>query len=165
VKVVVKDANILIDFANGSLFACWFQLGYETWTTDLVLSQVQYEEQWNKVDPHVRSGALKIRKTTEKLFKQILAEPSLYKLGPEDTSTLLLARELDGMLLTGDRRLRKEGEIQETEVHGVLWVLDTLVKESILRADIAIEKLNVIIDQGALLPSKYCESLLEKWKG
>ncbi|MEX0680803.1 MAG: hypothetical protein WD097_05430 [Balneolales bacterium] len=46
---------------------------------------------------------------------EILAEPSLYRLGPEDTSALLLARELGEILLTGDRQLRKQDET-ETQV-------------------------------------------------
>ncbi|MEX0680808.1 MAG: hypothetical protein WD097_05455 [Balneolales bacterium] len=162
-KVVVKDANILIDFANGSLFTHWFRLGYETWSTDMVLSQVQDEEQWKKVEPHVHSGALNIHSTTEEFYQEILAEPSLNRLGPEDTSALLLARELDGMLLTGDRQLRKQGEIQGIEVHGVLWVLEKFVQKNILRSIEAAEKLVKIIEEGALLPHDECDKLLKKW--
>ena len=49
-----------------------------------------------------------------------------------------LAREMNGMLLTGDRSLRKQSETLGIEVHGVLWVLDRLVKFEMLSRDIAI---------------------------
>lgn len=162
-KVVVKDANILIDFANGSLFDPWFQLGYETWTTDLVLAQVQREDQWKEVNPYVQSGDL-IEHETDDMLEQIWAEPSQNRLGPEDTSALLLARDLDAILLTGDRQLRKQGEKQEVEVHGLLWALENFVEEEILKPKVAAEKLELVIEQGALLPPKESQRMITKWK-
>lgn len=161
-KVVVKDANILIDFANGSLFAPWFQLGYETWTTDLVFAQVQREDQWKEVNPYVQSGDL-IEYKTDDMLEEIWAEPYQNRLGPEDTSALLLARDLDAMLLTGDRQLRKQGEKQEVEVHGLLWVLENFVEEEILKPKVAAEKLELVIEQGALLPPNACHKMITKW--
>lgn len=163
-NVVVKDANILIDFANGSLFEHWFRLGYETWTTDLVLSQVQYEHQWREVEPYVRPGALNVRQITREMLTEILSEPWQRRVGPEDASAVYLARELNGVLLTGDRLLRKQGDLLRIEVHGVLWVLDKFVTLDILSRGHAAQKLQMIQEQGSILPSIECEKLLKKWK-
>ena len=68
-------------------------------------------------------------------------------------------------MLTGDRRLRKYAEQQEIEVHGVLFVFDSMVNNSVIPALIAAEKLEELNRLNSRLPKAEIRERLRKWRG
>lgn len=78
-------------------------------------------------------------------------------------SVLLLAEQLNATLLTGDGRLRSKSEKSGLEVRGTLWVLDELVRQSIITRTIAFKKLEIIIAKGARLPESEIQKRKHKW--
>jgi len=164
-KVAVKDACVLIDLANGGLLDAWFQLGIETFTTDLVLRQVKTADQWKAVSLFVEAGLLQIETLTGNQIERMSKSLAGLRIGIEDQSALFLAIERGAVLVTGDRRLRIEADKYEVEVRGLLWILDELVGHSVVAPTLAALKLQSMRDQGARLPKDECEKRLQLWTG
>ncbi|MBN1560633.1 hypothetical protein JW998_10315 [candidate division KSB1 bacterium] len=80
-----------------------------------------------------------------------------------DFAGLLAAFEHEAILVTGDAKLRKAAEEKQVTVHGVLWLLDELVRHTILTPAQAATSLRKILDRDSWLPQKECEKRLAKW--
>ncbi|MCI0743779.1 MAG: hypothetical protein L0Y58_00085 [Verrucomicrobia subdivision 3 bacterium] len=164
-KVAVKDACVLIDLANGGLLDSWFELGFETHTTDFVINQVQREAQWRVVSGFVQAGLLKVETLNAAELSQMQTEYQESRLGIEDNSALFLAVKLKAVLITGDRRLRSQAEKRSVKVHGVLWILDQLIAANKIVPKLAAAKLRAMIDEGAYLPSEEVNKRFRDWSG
>lgn len=162
-KVAVKDACVLIDLANGGLLESWFQLGIETFTTDLVLRQVKTEHQWKAVSGFVQAGLLKIKTLTGEEIGRMNHSFAGLRIGFEDQTALYVALEMDAVLITGDRRLRIEARKRAVDVRDLLWVLDELIERDVLAPRLAAVKLQAMLDQGAFLPRDECNKRLQSW--
>ena len=75
-----------------------------------------------------------------------------------------LAKELNGILLTGDNKLRKIASDDSVQVHGILHVLEMLVDYNIVPARKMADKLVKLKEINSRLPKDACEKLIEKWK-
>ncbi len=163
-RVVVKDASVIIDLANADILKEWFLLGYETHTSDLILNQLQQDQQWSIVKNYFQNKKFKVHSLSpDKLTMAISRIGSLGRGGIADMSVLLLAEQLNATLLTGDGRLRSKSEKSGLEVRGTLWVLDELVRQSIITRTIAFKKLEIIIAKGARLPESEIQKRKHKW--
>src|SRR6266478_6066516 len=162
-KVAVKDACVLIDLANGGLLDAWFQLGIETFTTDLVLRQVKAEHQWKIVSPFVEAGLLKVQTLSGDQLHRMNQSLEGSRIGIEDRTVLFLAIEQDAILITGDRRLRIEATARKLDVRGLLWVLDELVGRGAIAPKLAAVRPQLMREQGAFLPSADSEKRIESW--
>ena len=69
-----------------------------------------------------------------------------------DKSVLWKSIQLNCPLLTGDRKLRNEAEDFGLEVHGTLWVIDTLVEKEKIDKKKGIEMLKALKEENPLLP-------------
>lgn len=163
-KIAVKDACVLIDLINGGLVGAWFQLGIETWTTDLVIRQVRRESQWPVVEALQAAGALKVKSFGEDELKQVRDFQHAASLGIEDQSVLYLANELKAVLLTSDKKLRQQASAAKVRVMGILGILDELLAQSIITQQVATQRLQSMIEQGAFLPLGECQKRLELWR-
>ena len=98
-KIVVQDANVLIDLQIGDLFGPCLRLGWEAHTTDSVLDEVDAP-----LDQQIRDGHLRVDHLTgdelANIALQRLAQPR--RISIEDCTLLELARRLGAVLLTGD---------------------------------------------------------------
>jgi hypothetical protein len=163
-KIAVKDANVLIDLAVAGLLESWFQLGIATCTTDLVLRQVQRESQAAAVIPFVESGMLEIVALTGEQLILCQERYGHLRIGIEDSSVLFVAIERQALLLTGDRRVMKEGRLAGVQARGLLWVFDELISAAILQRKLAVIKLRAVLDAGAFLPVDECERRIAEWQ-
>jgi len=82
----------------------------------------------------------------------------------EDCSIWYCTKQIGGVLLTGDRKLRKTVEKDHIEVRGILFIFDLLIESNILSISIAIEKLITLAKINTRLPMSEIERRLEKWK-
>jgi len=151
-KIAVKDANILIDLVNGDLLGTCLKLPYAFCTTEGVISQLEWEEQWSTVRPFVDAGALEIIELTTQEMEDIFASPLLMKLDVVDLGVMHLAKRENAILLTGDLALRKESAQWGIRVHGLLWLLDQLLESNLLSQRSAAKRLRLIQAQNAYLP-------------
>lgn len=163
-KVVVQDANILIDLEKAGILDLWFQLGHETHTTDQITRELQGDGSIGAL-AYIRRKVIKERSFT---FEELAAIGTLQEEcggGPSfnDCSVLYLACELGACLLTGDGPLRKQGEVREVEVRGLIWIFDELVAHGLLAPAIAADKLLGLLDSGSFLPQSICDQRIQHW--
>lgn len=145
-RVVVNDANILIDLVELDLLPAFFALGFEMTTSSVVFDEL-LERQQSKFTAFIAEGKFIINAVLSEDWEemaQIQANNS--GLSEQDCSALLLAIRRSAILLTGDKLLRHAADSRKLEVHGHLWVFDQLVAQAILAPKEAAIKLRLLCD-------------------
>lgn len=161
-RIVVNDANIMIDLAELGLVEEFFRLPFEFHVTSPVFNEIDLQQRI-KFDLHVSRGALRIHHPSQTQLIEINNIIKKYKsLSPEDGSAFIHAQEMTGILVSGDKRLRKCAESMGVEYHGHLWVLDELFENEILSGKVAIEKLNKLLEYNKRLGLPHSECIARK---
>ena len=165
--IVVHDASILIDLVTCDLSESWFQLGFATTTTSLVWREVNRRRQKQRLRAFVDRGILRIEAASAETMTGILKLRAELPRGVtvEDASVLHLAAKLKAILLSSDGLVRRCGSELGVEVHGILWVLDTLVQRKAITADVAVDRLQKLLQTGTTwLPEEECKRMIKKWR-
>lgn len=162
-RIAVKDSSILIDLAEADMLGLWFQLKIETHATDFVLHEVSRGLQWVRISPFVDAGLIQRHATAAAEMSTVVAFSQANGISVSDASGVLLARRLQAILLTGDRRMRRTGESARIEARGLLWIFDLLVVREVLSKEVAAERLRRLCSGGSRLPSAECDSRLKDW--
>lgn len=156
----VTDANIWIDLDHGGLLGRVFDLGDLLFIPDLTFEELLTPDTALLLDLGLQVHGL----TGEQLadVQGVLAarypRPSVV-----DLTSLVLARDLGVVLLTGDSKLRAAATAERVEAHGVLWLLDRMVAMDVLAAAEASRSLRLIIHAGARLPQIEVTRRLAAW--
>lgn len=165
-KIIVNDANILIDLVDLRILPYFFQLEFEFHTTALILDEL-FDEQREELVPYIETGKLIVNNITEEDFTEIysirIQKP---KLSEQDCSAFYQARKENAALVTSDNTLRKFANENQLEVHGHLWIFDNLVDKSIFSGTTAIDKLNElcnVINPKLGLPKNECNKRIKRW--
>jgi len=162
--IAVNDANIFIDLIEIDLIDTFFELKLDLHTTDLVLNELDYEQQ-QIIKKHITKKRLKVKVLNEEELLELKdKEITSNKLSKQDISVYAYAKELGAIILTSDRRLRTEAKNKGFEVHGILWVFETMMAEKLLKPKKAIEKLTELMKINTWLPMDECHKRTEKWK-
>ncbi len=163
-KVAIQDANILIDCSQLGLLSLVMELPFLFQTTDLVIAEmldgVSYDAVQECIDRKkilVKSLSADQLSTLEEMMQ------GLKGLSVEDCSVLQLAVTEKAVLLTSDKVLRKNAEKMGLEVHGTLWVIKELVKNSLMAPNEACEKLHLLQSTNERLPASILEELMKQW--
>lgn len=80
-------------------------------------------------------------------FAERYARPSR-----QDLFAMVLAKDLDAVLLTGDASLRDAAENEGLRVHGVIWLLDLMVGHGIINKRDRAASLKRMVRCGSRLP-------------
>jgi len=156
-KVAVKGANVLIDLLEADLLGLWFRLGIKTHTTDLVVHEVRQPEQARVLSTMIQAGSLTVHALPAVRLNAVSKTARALKVSLADASAIALAEELSAILLSGDRRVRKEALHRGIEIRGLLWVLDEMILSHLLSPGDAAVRLNQTMLAGAFLPSHECQ--------
>jgi predicted nucleic acid-binding protein len=164
-NIVVHDASVLIDLCQSGLLEIWLREGCVAHTTRYVVDELTEDSDRQLLDAYITSEQLTVTEydsssDTARLL-QLSAQVSS-SLSIQDCSALLLATEIESILLTGDAALRRHAEERHIEVHGMLWVLDTLVNDGHIAPSVAAQRLKMLMES-SWYPEEACLSLLEKW--
>lgn len=166
-RVVVNDANVLIDLVELRLLPHFFALEMEFHTTSIILDEL-FEEQADALSPFVENGSLLLHEVTEEELEEIVAirieKPSLSE---QDCSALYKAQSITATLLTSDNTLRKFAKSKAVDVHGHFWILDQMVAAQTISPITASEKLTELcekVNPKLGLPKRECEKRHKAWK-
>ncbi len=163
-RIVINDANILMDLADLDMLELLSSLGYEYHTTDFVIAEVDDELQRIKIDGLINSGKMTIKSFNDAELSKIIDLSGEYSsLSITDCSVLHHSKETHGILMTGDGKLRKIAQNADLEVRGILFVFDQLVDNGVVSSKYAYEKLIELTVINTRLPVAEVESRLEKW--
>ncbi len=160
--LLISDANILIDMADGGLLQEMFRLK-ETFAVPDVL----YEEELATCHPELPSlGLVTMALEGEGVIEAFrLSSSSAGRAAPSqnDLFALMLAKQEGCPLLTGDRRLRELAvkEHKEVELRGTLWLVEQMVTEQLISVDEARTAYQKMKEAGSRLPWKEAERRLK----
>ena len=160
--VVVSDTSVLIDLERGAFLEAAFSLSFDLAVPDLLYARELKDYGGEKL--------LKLGLRVESLGDRSTAQAVRYwkthpALSLPDCFALSLAEEKGWTLLTGDGGLRDLTDSQSIDCHGVLWVLDELLREAIITPKLLHEGLETIARHPRCrLPKREMQTRLEMYK-
>ncbi|MFZ2399604.1 MAG: hypothetical protein WAW31_13185 [Smithella sp.] len=159
-KKLILDTSICIDLHNGKLLKSVLLLPHKFVLPDVIIAEL--------IEP---AGALLIKLgytkegTSGEETKDIVSLRNEYASpSTNDLFALLLAKRNGCPIITGDNALRNAARQEGVTAHGLLWLIDEMVKCDILTGNQAADALERIIDEGSWLPKKECEDRFKKWR-
>lgn len=167
-KIVVNDTNVFIDLYEVGLLEEFFSLPWEVHTTDFVMLELRREGQHETVAKYKADKRLVVPVFEAKEMSEIgnLFQQNMYRtnLSLTDCSVWYYAKVNNYILLTGDRKLRTVFDYDGVEVHGVIYVFDTLVELNIISSQVAVEKLLQLYVINPRLPKEEIDKRINLWK-
>jgi len=154
-KVIVNDANILMDLIKVDLLDSFFELNLNMHTTDLVINECN-ENQKEILNKFIESGKMQLETFNDYRELTMLME-NHPQISLADSSVLLVAKSLKGILLTGDKCLTKISGKFEIDTHGIFWVFDLLLEQGIIENKLYNDKLKELRDKNKRLPREEFE--------
>lgn len=159
--VAVTDANIFIDLFKMDLLGLLFRIGLEVHTTRELLEEL-YEDQQAKL---LEEGQLTIHDLSDEQWREINKLTFSRRFSEADRSVLGLAYILKATILTNEKLMRRKAAQWKLEVHGILWLLDCFVDQSLLLPQSAAGRLERLMEINFYLPKDECMERLARWKG
>ena len=159
--VLVSDTSVLIDLERGAFLESAFSLSFELAVPDLLYQR--------ELKEHGGKRLLDLGLKVEDLNGEVTAwAVSFWRQHPTltlpDCFALALAADRGWTLLTGDAGLRDLATAESVDCHGVLWVLDQLLTESIVLPDVLREGLEAIASHPRCrLPRREINARLERY--
>ena len=153
-KVLISDANVLIDMEVGGLIKPMFQLPYKFHTPDIL-----FEEELDEQHAYLlEMGLIKAPLSSDILqsAQQLMAkypQPSR-----NDCFALALAANLSLPLLTGDKHLRSATKREGVMVMGSLWLFAEMENHGLVSQESLAIALKKMKDGGRRLPWRKAES-------
>lgn len=158
-SVLVTDTNIWIDLENGGILAEVFHLPYQFLTTDFAIPEFIHPR-WQTL----QALGLEVRELDPERIRELVNLGQVHKsLSITDLAAFLLAKTLEATLLTGDWRLIELAKASSFSIHGVLWLLDEMVRYQAITPGQAANALRRMLDRGARLPADGCRKRFASW--
>ena len=165
-KIVVTDANILIDLCELGILEAFFALPYEMTVVESVWDELS-EGQQQMYGNYMCGGRFTlVHQEDIDLMTVAEIKESRHQLSIPDCSSLVYAEQVAGVLLTSDKNLRTTAKIRGIDVHGHLWLFDEMVSIHALMPNDARFKLTelcTVVNPKLGLPAYECEARLKKW--
>lgn len=158
----VLDSSVCIDLYWADLIRSVLAL-----PLDLVLPDLIYVELSNPKDMSTAFKGIRVSQLTGSQISRVYAlsqDKRCRGLTINDLAAFVLAKDMGGILLTNDRRLRILADHEGVHYHGTLWVLDKLVSSGTVTAKAAAAALETMIAHGAWFPKFECERRLIRWR-
>ena len=156
----VVDTGVLIDLHVGRLLRPVFQLPLFLMAPDVLIAELQKPDG----DLLVDYGLTRIELSGDEV-QEVYRLATLYR-GPSvnDLFALVAAKTMGALLLTGDRHLREAAEREGVPVHGILWLLDEIVRLALIPPLVAAQALERMLESGSRLPWDECQARFRRWR-
>ncbi len=165
-RLLISDANILIDMEAGALMETLFRLPMQFGIPDLL-----YYEEIEEGSPGLEQLGLQIMEVSGDFVKYAEKLPSQYsgtlpakngaKPSHNDYLALALAKQESCTLLTGDANLRIVAIKESVTVMGTIGLLCAMVENQLLTVDDALKALHKMKEGKRRLPWPDAEKMLE----
>jgi len=165
-RLLISDANILIDMEAGGLLETLFRLPMQFGIPDLL-----YYEEIEEGSPGLEQLGLQIMEVSGDFVKYAALLPSKYnttlpakngaKPSHNDYLALALAKQESCTLLTGDANLRIVAIKESVTVMGTIGLLCAMVENQLLTVDDALKALHKMKEGKRRLPWPDAEKMLE----
>ncbi len=143
-KLAVTDACIFIDVYELDLTIGLFSLPISIHTTSDVFREL-YPEQRKQLLIFQENKKFIIHNLSDEDRKTIFETAYPKGLSDNDKTVIHLAHQVDAMILSSDKAVRREAKKQAIEYHGMLWILDQLIIADLISKSTAAQKLQQLI--------------------
>lgn len=161
-RLLVSDANIIIDMNTGGLLRLMFRLD-----ATFAVPDILFEEELRANHPELPRLGLKmleLREETVAYADRLVEKYQRLGASINDLLALALAGQEKCPLLTGDSRLRTAGQTEGIDVHGTLWLIEQMVNARTITARQAEAGYEKMRDTGRRLPWDEVEKQLRAFK-
>jgi hypothetical protein len=149
-RLLISDANIVIDIECGGLIEYLFRLPY-----DFAVPDVLFEEELRPAYPSLPEQGLLVLELAPDgvaLAADFAVKHARSGCSRNDLLALALAIQEDAPLLTGDAGLRAASIAEGREVHGTLWLVQEIYNAGLITAHDARNAYDAMRAQGSRLP-------------
>ena len=159
-KKLILDSSICIDLHHGKLLEAVLQLQHKIVLPDVIIAELGEPDG----ELLLEIGFIE-ESTSGEETKDIVSLRNKYASpSTNDLIALYLAKRDTCYLITGDNALRNAARQEGVTTHGLLWLFDEMVSDSILSGLQASNALRMIILEGSWLPKRECEERFKKWR-
>jgi len=159
-KLLISDANIIIDMEVGGLIKQMFRLDYEFAVPD-VLYETELKENHANL---LKLGLKQLELQPEAVAYTVELAAKYRKPGRIDLMALALAKQEQCRLLTGDQALREAGRAEGMEVVGTIWLVGEMLHAEILTKKDAREAYHKMKESDRRLPWDEVDKQLKQWR-
>lgn len=163
-RIIINDANILINLVHLNMMHNFIQLELDLKTTDFIFEELN-DDQKEIINVYIESNQIELITTEEdedfESIASILDNSS--GLSFEDCSVWHYANKLNGILLSGDGKLRKQATANGVSVKGILYIFDQLLLKKLISFDYAMEKIEELYKINPRLPIDAKDERISNW--
>ncbi len=146
--LLISDANVLIDIEDGGLTAALFSLDCRIAVPDVV-----FAEELSERHSHLRDLGLEIHSLGSASVAYAERLASIYRRpSRNDLLALVLAKQEDCPLVTGDKALRDAATAERVTLYGTLWLVERMIRERRITVAVAEQSFAQMRDRGSRLP-------------
>lgn len=156
-SALVIDRNCWIDLQCGGLVDFALKTLVEPCATDLVLHELKQAPSGEELEA---KGVRKLSLAGPQVAELFQLAEAARRVSHQDLSSMIIARDIRGVLVTGDGHLRSLASAQGIDVHGSLWLLRELVTSG-LSAATASEAVDSMVAGGSRFPAADVRDLKE----
>jgi len=156
----VVDANVLIDLYLSELLRELFNLSLELVAPDVVIAELLQPDAEEVLAYGLRQAEFSGQQVEEVAFLRA----QYRRLSVSDLSAFVLAKSLNGALLTNEGPLRRLAQQEGLPVRGTLWLLDRMVESHVISPGRAAEALKRMLSCGSRFPRAECKERFQRWE-
>jgi hypothetical protein len=158
-EIVIKDACAIFDLFDLDLMNDFLKLDYRVCTTIHVIEEITDSDQLENITRLISSKQILVDSTGTYEAIQVLSSENS-GLSFADCSVVEFAVRNTCTILSSDGSLRKISNRKGLTVHGMVWIIESLVKNNILTIEVAIDKLNSYKLVNPRAPKKEIDDLI-----
>lgn len=160
-RLVVTDANIIIDLAAGNLLEDMFRLP----EVEFCVPDVLYVEELAERYGFLPGIGLKVLAQPAEAVEYVVQLRQRYRRPSiNDLFALALARSLECPLLSGDAALREAANLEQIEIRGTLWLIDLLLHARVVSIERVAAAYEAMQRDGSRLPWEQVWARVRRWR-
>lgn len=163
-KLLVTDTNIFIDLIRLGKCEEFFELNMDIHTTQFVCHELN-SKQKEELKSYIDNEKLNVKSFTVVEMTEIeemdISRSSVAK-RIADRSVLYYAEKMNGILVTGDKKLKNEAKDRGLKTCGTIWIIDQLYYQGLIGLRETVDLLESIKDINPFLPKEEINLILKK---
>ncbi|MBN1482618.1 hypothetical protein EH223_11325 [candidate division KSB1 bacterium] len=156
---LVLDTCICIDLNESDCLYTLKSLPYKVCISSVLANELENPS----LEKMVNAGCTVLKPPFEHMLRLDELIIKYRKTSAGDLTSMLTAQAYGAILVTGDAELRKAAETENVTVHGLLWLLDEMVDNNVLKPREAAKYLKIMLSRDRRLPLNECEQRIKKW--
>ena len=155
---LVSDTNIFIDMHVGNLTRSMFRLN-----EDFVTPDVLYQQELEEHHPELPRLGLRIEQLNSAGIVEVARISAIYnKASTNDLFAIVLAKERQWTLLSGDRHMRDAALAEKIEVCGTIWLIERMIETKIISLTQARAGIELMRNEGRRLPWAEVDEMMRR---